>query len=221
MKKLKKFLPVITGIAIGFAAVFFTFVINRHDALIALENGMFMRCSFSFSVYDRVIYFNSSDYQTKESALSGESGHSLGLVSTDKIKYIEFIHPEPADELSPLPDTPADSVDFPYAGNYKFNANGNDGILTVVKGEKGYYGTIRFPNWGKGATEYLKRLSFKGRRIYFVRSVTTREEITRTGASTYFTQEYYGEFSTDGTLASGQYIIRGAKNQWNAIRIKR
>ncbi len=220
MKRIKKILPFAAGVFLGMVILFPVFSFNRQDSVIALADGNFMRSDFSFSVFSRVVYFNSAGYQTKEAAIAGTNGHSFGIVKTDQLLYIEFIH-ESLEEDKALQDDQSVKIDFPYAGRYKLNANGNDGTLNIVKTEKGYYATIQFPNWGKASVEILKRLSFKGRRIYFVRSVSTKEELAKTGATSYFTQEYYGEFSTDGTLVSGQYVLRGAKYQWNAIRIKR
>ncbi|MBP8082626.1 MAG: hypothetical protein KAZ87_05420 [Spirochaetes bacterium] len=220
MKHVKKILPFIAGTFLGMLILFPVFALNRQDSIIALADGNYMRSDFSFSVFSRVIYFNSAGYQTKEAAIAGKNGHSFGIVNIDNLLYVEFIHESSAEERV-LPEDQQVSIDFPYAGKYKINANGNDGVLNIVKTEKGYYATIQFPNWGKASVENLKRLSFKGRRIYFVRSVSTKEELAKTGATSYFTQEYYGEFSTDGTLVSGQYVLRGAKYQWNAIRKKR
>jgi len=81
-----------------------------------------------------------------------------------------------------------------------------------------FYGTLKFNNWGNGTPQPLKNLRINNDRIYFVRSITTKDELTLYGGTAFFTQEFYGIFSSDGSLIRGYYRYLGAQDNWEARR---
>jgi len=88
--------------------------------------------------------------------------------------------------------------------------------IDVIDGR--FYGTLKFYNWGNGVPQPLKNLRINNDRIYFVRSITTKEELERYGGTAYFTQEFYGIFSGDSRLIRGYYRFLGAQDNWEARR---
>lgn len=90
-------------------------------------------------------------------------------------------------------------------------------LATYVKDGR-FYGTLKFYNWGNGTPQPLKNLRINNNRIYFVRSITTKDELERYGGTAYFTQEFFGIFSADGNLIRGYYRYLGAQDNWEAKR---
>lgn len=98
-----------------------------------------------------------------------------------------------------------------YMGSYK-------GELLIAVKDGRFYGTLKFSNWGNGTPQPLKDLRINNDRIYFVRSITTRDELKIYGGTAFFTQEFYGIFSSDGSLVRGYYRYLGAQDNWEARR---
>ncbi|MBN2077420.1 MAG: hypothetical protein JW838_00545 [Spirochaetes bacterium] len=146
---------------------------------------------------------------------AAEEPRSFTFMNMRGIRHIEIIpdrEEEPPEGWQPaLRD---------YLGDYTINAAGNDGRLSLRAGKEGVYGTIRFPGWGKGATEYLKNVRIANGAIYFVRSVTTRQEQARLGASRTFVQVYRGAYYRSGTRISGHYTVDGMRKQWDAVKTR-
>jgi hypothetical protein len=92
--------------------------------------------------------------------------------------------------------------------------------MSLRAGGGSLYGTIRFPDWGRGATEYLRNVRIVGGKIYFTRSATTAKEIRRLGTTSYFTQEYSGEYFRSGNFIRGYYTVQGARKSWEAFKTK-
>lgn len=90
-------------------------------------------------------------------------------------------------------------------------------LVTYVKDGR-FYGTLKFYNWGNGTPQPLKNLRINNDRIYFVRSITTKEELERYGGTAYFSQEFFGIFSADGNFIRGYYRYLGAQDNWEARR---
>ncbi|TFH43366.1 MAG: hypothetical protein E4G96_01300, partial [Chrysiogenales bacterium] len=131
-----------------------------------------------------------------------EEPRSLTFMSMSGVRHIEII----ADPEEDDPDA-WQPVLKDYLGNYVVNAAGNHGYLSLRVGKNGVYGTLRFPEWGKGGTEYLKSVRIANGRIYFVRSVTSRQEQTRLGANRAFVQVYNGEYYRSGGRIKGHYTV--------------
>ena len=81
-----------------------------------------------------------------------------------------------------------------------------------------FYGTIKFYNWGNGAPQPLKNLKVNEDRVYFIRSITTKEEIVKYGGTDRFTQEFYGIFSKDRKIIRGYYRYAGTQDSWEAVK---
>jgi hypothetical protein len=210
------------GLAGGLvAALIVSFALAR-PALVQKTDGTWIHCRVAGVSFGRVWYTGGAAAKSRDEALTLSGDGLLGVVRIDDTVLVEFIPPQ----AEPDTGTPADEPitfkpSFPYAGKYKINASGFDGVLTIYCGEKGCWGTVQFPSWAKGTVEPLRRLRLNGRKISFVRSVTTPAEIKKTGSPGYFVQEYSGEFSTDGSMINGYYLKTGARYQWLAIRNKK
>ncbi len=105
-----------------------------------------------------------------------------------------------------------------YIGRYQIRMTGFQGDLVIQNRGGVFAGTIRFDNWGKGQAQALKNVIITGRKIYFIRSITTGEELEKFGAKRYFQQEFYGRFSEDGRLVRGYFKDSGGQNSWEGRR---
>ncbi len=146
---------------------------------------------------------------------AAEEPRSVTFMKMRGIRHIEII----ADPEEEPPEGWQPAI-RDYLGDYTINAAGNNGRLSLRAGKEGVYGTIRFPDWGKGATEYLRNVRIANGRIYFVRSVSTRQEQARLGASRTFVQVYQGEYYRSGTRIRGYYTVDGMRKQWDAVKTR-
>lgn len=151
--------------------------------------------------------------QKKETALADETGSfSLSVISTKKIKSIEFIQVQDDDSEEP-------AGGHVLLGKFKINVQGHEGTLVLYEKEGKFYGTVRFPGWANGATEYLKNVKITGEKISFTRSATTVKEMRRLGANNLFTQRFSGTYSKSGKRIWGQFVNdRKEKYQWEAVK---
>jgi hypothetical protein len=107
-----------------------------------------------------------------------------------------------------------------YLGEYKINAAGNNGFLHLgVKGGV-VYGSVRFPNWGRGVIEPLKNVRITNGAIRFTRSAITSAEMKNLGITVPFTQDYAGTYIHSGNSIKGTYSVQGSRKEWEAIRSK-
>lgn len=104
------------------------------------------------------------------------------------------------------------------AGTFDVSMGQFKGELKIDVIDGRFHGTLKFYNWGNGIPQPLKNLRINNDRIYFVRSIRTKEELERYGGTAFFTQEFYGIFSGDGTLIRGYYRFLGAQDNWEARR---
>lgn len=204
------------GIIITLAVMLLLAAFARYDALVKDTAGNFYRARALFVAGNLFICSrDSSNYSTKRGALQGkETGRSLSLVSMKRIEYIEISATE---EAGPALGAWQPSLKD-YVGDYTVNAAGNHGYLSLRAGNGYLYGTIRFPDWGRGATEYLKNVGIYNGKLYFTRSVTTPQELRRIGGSAYFTQQYSGEYLRSGNLIRGYYTVNKERKQWEAYK---
>lgn len=151
--------------------------------------------------------------QQRNAALSDETGKfSLSIISLRTIKSIEFI--QPLDE-----ETGESAEKNILLGRFKINVQGHEGTLVLYEEEGKIHGTVRFPGWANGATEYLKNVKISDNRISFTRSATTLKEMRRLGANNLFTQNFSGNYSKSGKRIWGQFINdRREKYQWEAVK---
>ncbi len=105
---------------------------------------------------------------------------------------------------------------FPGVGQFKFSMSGYKGELVLSEKEGVVSGTLKFHNWGNGVPQPLKAIKLNGNRIFFERSMETREELKRYGGRTFFKQKFYGIFSPDFSKIKGYYRYLGAQDNWNA-----
>jgi hypothetical protein len=146
---------------------------------------------------------------------------SLYQKKTEPVKTAQRYKPKkakPRPREKPKPSVDAGVTISAYLGSYTIRIAQYRGILRIWTKKGKHYGTVKFLNWGKGATEYVKNVSVRNSQIYFVRSITTEAERKRTGATRYFTQRYYGRISGDRRVIQGHYNDAGAEVSWTATR---
>ncbi len=153
--------------------------------------------------------------QQRDAAMSDETGKfSFTIISTRDIKSIEFI---PAAE-EPGEDSD-ETTDTARLGRFKINVQGHEGTLVLYEKDEKIYGTVKFPGWANGATEYLKGIKITGDKISFTRSATTVKEMNRIGANNLFTQKFSGTYSKSGKRIHGYFVNnRREKYQWEAVK---
>lgn len=105
-----------------------------------------------------------------------------------------------------------------HTGTYDFKMGAYKGEIFIGVADGAFYGTILFHNWGNGIPQPLKNLKVNEDRIYFIRSLTTREEIDKYGGTAVFTQEFYGIFSKDRKIIRGYYRYAGTQDSWEAVK---
>jgi hypothetical protein len=209
-------IPLGAGILLTAALLFFMAAFARYDAMVKDTSGNFYRARALFIAGNLFICSrDSSNYTTKQDALKAASaGRSLSVVSMNGIEFIEISGKE---DTGPALGAWQPSLKD-YIGDYTVNAAGNHGYLSLRAGGGYLYGTIRFPNWGRGGTEYLKNVGIANGKLYFTRSVTTQQELRRLGANAYFIQQYSGEYLRSGNLIRGFYVVNKERKQWEAYK---
>lgn len=203
------------GVALALVIVLIMTVSARQNALVKDTAGNFYRARSLIVAGPIVIYTRDpSGYTTRKAALdSPAEERTLSAVSLKSIAFIEIMS-GPDEGGEGLASWQAGLKD--YIGDYVVNAAGNHGYLSLRASGSTVYGSIRFPGWGRGATEYLKGVRIAGGTIHFTRSVTTPQELKRVGANAYFTQQYTGEYFHSGSLIRGYYTVQGQRKQWEA-----
>jgi hypothetical protein len=205
------------GIILPVAVIILITALSKYDVLVKETSGSFYRARGLFVAGNLGICVRTTaSFATKKQALdSGEPATNLSFISMNQVEAIEVLigRDEKGQVLPGWQPTLKD-----YIGNYTINAAGNHGYM-ALRASGGYiYGTIRFPEWGKGATEYLKNVKIVSGKIYFTRSATTQQEIRRLGASSYFVQYYSGEYFRSGNYIRGYYMVKEEKKSWEAAK---
>jgi hypothetical protein len=143
-----------------------------------------------------------------------QSSYSFSILSLKELKLIEILQEE--EETEVIGEGP---VDIRYLGRFKIQLQGYTGKLRLYKNKDKISGTVQFPDWANGKVEYLKNIRISGDRISFTMSATTDAEVRRLGASSYFTQRFYGRYSEGGRYIKGHLINhRKERHQWDAER---
>lgn len=207
-------IPILGGLALAIVIVLVMTVSSRQKVLVKDMAGNYYRARSVIIVGPVVVYSRDpAGYPNRKAAIeSASEERKLSVVSLKSIAFIEIM--AAPDEGEGLAAWKPGLKDF--IGDYVVNAAGNHGYLSLRASGGSVYGTIRFPGWGRGATEYLKGVRISGGTIYFIRSVTTPQEMKRLGASAYFTQQYTGEYFQSGRLIKGYYTVYGQRKQWEA-----
>ena len=210
---------VVTGILLVIVILFITAVLSKYEAVIKDTDGKFYHARALFIAGSALVCRRDTTvYTTKSNAREGKD--TTSMFSLFIMKNIEFIEIFSTRE-EPIAGLPSRQLGLnDYMGDFSVNAAGNQGSLSLRAGKGFIYGTIQFPNWGKGATEYLKNVRIVNGQIYFTRSATTQEEIRRLGASASFVQEYSGEYFRSGNLIKGYYTVYGERKLWDASKIR-
>jgi hypothetical protein len=116
-------------------------------------------------------------------------------------------------------DKQAETVNpLAYTGSFRLTVSGFTGSLVLGYADGVYTGTIRFDGWGNNNPQPLKDLRINNGKIYFVRSVSTADEMKKYGATRFFSQTYRGDFSPDGRQIKGEYNESGTESRWEASR---
>lgn len=105
-----------------------------------------------------------------------------------------------------------------HIGSFGVSMSGYKGEIFIGMADGMFYGTIMFYNWGNGTPQPLKELRVNEDRVYFIRSITTKEELEKYGGTAIFTQEFYGIYSKDRKIIRGYYKYAGTQDSWEAVR---
>jgi len=105
-----------------------------------------------------------------------------------------------------------------HTGTFEVKMGAYKGEIFIGITDGAFYGTILFHNWGNRTPQPLKNLKVNEDRIYFIRSITTREEIEKYGGTATFTQDFYGIFSKDKKIIRGYYRYAGTQDSWEAVK---
>jgi hypothetical protein len=210
-------IPLIAGMFLIIAVIIITIASSSYDVIVKETDGGYYRAHALFIAGNVLICSRDSlTFTSRNDAFqSKEENKNFSLISMKQVQFIE-VFSRPEDSGPALGAWQPSLKD--YIGDYTVNAAGNHGYLSL-RASGGYlYGTIRFPEWGRGATEYLKYVSLINGKIYFTRSVTTPQELQRIGGNAYFVQQYSGEYLQSGNLIRGYYTIQGTRKTWEAIK---
>ena len=210
-------IPLFIGLFLIIAAMVIMTVSSGYDVLVKDTDGGFYRAHGIFIAGNLLICTRDSlTFTTRNDAFqSKEENKNFSIISMRQVQFIEVIS-RPNDSGPALGAWQPSLKD--YIGDYTVNAAGNHGYLSL-RASGGYlYGTIRFPEWGRGATEYLKYVRLVDGKIYFTRSITTPQELQRIGGNSYFVQQYSGEYFQSGSLIRGYYTIQGSQKTWEAVK---
>ena len=192
-------------------------LISPRKALVRETGGAFFVARPFVVVGDRLLCLRSDEsFPARKAALeSPDEGFRPALVSLEAVAFIEIIPEAPS-----APETAAGPIPVTHLGTYRINASGNPGYLFLGVNNGVPYGSVRFPEWGKGAVEPLKGLYIRGNVIGFTRSITTPAERERTGSPTYFIQVYTGEYRDGGRTIQGRYTVGGSPRMWDARKTR-
>jgi hypothetical protein len=212
-------IPAVAGIILTLLLFLVITASTSLEVLIKDREGNFYRARALFVAGSVLVCRRDTlGFATRKEALQNrDDGRSLTLLSLKRIEFIEITggSGEQGPALGAWQPALKD-----YIGDYSMNAAGNRGYLSLRASGSYLYGTIRFPDWGRGGTEYLKNVGIANGKLYFTRSVTTRQELTRLGANAYFTQYYSGEYLRSGNLVRGYYTVQGVRKSWEAVKTR-
>jgi len=215
-KKLLIFIPALAAMLLLISMPVILTLLNSGKYIITYRDDRVVRGKNLFICGGSVICMKGTVEETDKSNLPApeESSYSLSILSLNELRLIEIEQPEvEADIIGEGP------VDIKYLGSYKIQLQGYIGKLRLYKNKDKISGTVRFPDWANGKTEYLKNIRISGDRISFTRSANTDAEVRRLGASSYFTQRFTGRYTHGGRYIKG-YLTnhRKERHQWDAER---
>lgn len=195
----------------------FLMLSSSQSALVRDTGGAFyLMRSYTIAGNHLLALRTAETHASRKAALeSPEVPFRPALISMETVAFIEIIPDAPAE-----PEAGYGPVPAAYLGTYRINASGNPGYLYIGAGNGIVYGSVRFPEWGKGVAEPLKGVYIRGNIIRFTRSIATPSERERTGAPAYFTQVYTGEYRDGGRVIQGRYMVGGSPRMWEAKKAR-
>jgi hypothetical protein len=147
--------------------------------------------------------------QCSRSVKKTEGGTETGEKATEKDRASTDMEKDKSGETV---------IPLAYTGSFRLSVSGFTGSLVLGYADGVYTGTIRFDGWGNNTPQPLKELRINNGKIYFVRSVTSADEMKKYGATRFFSQTYRGDFSPDGKKIKGEYNESGTESRWEASR---
>ncbi len=191
-------------------------VLNSSCSVIIKDREMnYYRAENLFICGNTIILKRDSEMVKDRSLLPEDdlSRYSYKILSMPDIISIEIVSDE---------ETTGDLVSTvtpQHIGKFKIKLQGHEGVLVIGVSKERIYGTVRFPQWGKGAVETLKGIRISSGEVRFLRSASTQQEITRLGANYLFKQKFSGTYSSNGKVIKGFMVNdRGEKYEWEAVR---
>lgn len=147
----------------------------------------------------------------------GSSRYSLKMMSMNDVAEIEIVS---GDSIVNDEDN-TQAVKPHLLGRYKIQLQGHEGTLVLGVSKERVYGTVRFPQWGKGAVETLKGIKIGSSGIKFIRAASNQTEARRLGANYLFRQNFSGTYNSSGSTIKGFMVNdRGEKHEWEAVKKK-
>jgi len=213
----KKVLLVLLSAAVIFLIAFpIVKVMNSSYSVVIKDKEMnYFRAGNLFICGDTIICRKDSETAKDKSKLPAEdiSRYSYKILSMKDIISIEIVLQDEVAEID------SSAVNIQYTGKYKIHLQGHEGILVLGVSKERVYGTLRFPDWGRGAVENLKGIKTGSGEVKFIRSASTAEEIRRLGANYLFKQTFSGKYSVSGKVIKGIMVNdRGEKHEWEAVK---
>ena len=181
--------------------------------IITERDGKMYRAKKFFACGVTIVFMKSADGESDKirTLETVNSDYKLCIISIKDLKNIEIIGEETIIEEI------IEKVEARFLGKYRIQVQGHTGSLRLWIKDNRVSGTVQFPQWGKGATEYLKGVKISNGGISFTRSASSIKEINRLGANSYFTQKFSGRYSNSGKKINGFFINdRQEKHQWEA-----
>lgn len=190
-------------------------LISKKNIIITDNHNSKYQCKRLVVIGKSAISFNTSQNAADIDNNFIEKKFFIKIFRLNDLHSITFPEEELTDELTNIQNDGATPV---YRGIYNIKANGHLGILYIYEKDNRLRGTLRFPQWANGVTEYLKGVSIKGNSIKFKRSAKSIEELQRIGTNSYYEQDYTGFFSNNGRTIKGSYFSNGVKNVWEGTK---
>lgn len=215
-RRIAPFIAIIALAAIAVPPVILSITAPRKALVREIGGGHFVARPFIIAGDHLLCLRSPESFATRKAAIeSSDEGFRPALVSLAAVAFIEIIP-----EAPPTPETEGGPVPGSHLGTYRINASGNPGYLFLGAKDGYVYGSLRFPEWGKGMAEPLKGVYIRGNTIRFTRSITTPAERERTGSPSYFTQIYTGEYRDGGRVIQGRYMVGGSPRMWDAKKTR-
>jgi len=213
------------GVLIASVAFITIAFFSGREGVVRTEDSGYFRANNIILIGNFAFMLRSSEISDRrEKALDSESPllHPV-FYRLKNIAVIEFSAVPEAKKNEPSNQGSSDKWSISlkdYLGEYKINAAGNNGFLYLgVKGGV-VYGSVRFPNWGRGMIEPLKNVKISNGVIKFTRSAVTPSEMKTLGITAPFVQDYQGTYIHSGNSIKGTYSVQGTRKEWEALRSK-